>query len=151
MKFNSLWINSKIRVYTVGIFLQELWRVKVDWNGKITKSQCKQWEKWKGELVNLKGVTIPRCHHPSGYLDKDIQLHVFCGTSELAYGAVAYLKFEFELEKPHCSIVMSKNRLAPIKTIPLPRLELNAAAVGVTLWTMIIKEINLLYMQIYAT
>ena len=73
------------------IFLQELWRLKVDWDDSITKSQCKQCKRWKGELVNLKWVKIPRCHHPSRYLAKDIQLHVFCDASELAYGAVAYL------------------------------------------------------------
>ena len=116
------------------IFLQELWRLKVDWDDGITKSKCKQWKKCKGELVNLKGVTNSRCHHPSGYLAKDI--HVFCAASELTYGAVVYLKFEFELEKPHCSFVMSKNRLAPIKTISLPRLELNAAVLGVRLYTI---------------
>ena len=38
---------------------------------------------------------------------------------------------------------MLKNRLAPIKTILLPCLELNAAVFGVRLYTMIIKEINL--------
>ena len=64
------------------IFLQELWWLKIGWDDRITKSQCKQWKKWKGELVNLKGVTIPRYHHPSGNLAKDIQLHVFCDTSE---------------------------------------------------------------------
>ena len=60
------------------IFLQKLWRLKVYWDDKITKSQYKQWEKWKGDLVNLKGVTIPRSHHPSRYLAKDMQLHVLC-------------------------------------------------------------------------
>ena len=59
------------------IFLQELWRLKVDWDDRITKSQCKQWENWKGKLVNLKGATIPRCQHPSGYLAEDIQLYAF--------------------------------------------------------------------------
>ena len=38
---------------------------------------------------------------------------------------------------------MSKNRLAPIKKTLLTRLELNAAVLGVRLYTMIIKETNL--------
>ena len=113
------------------IFLQALWRLKVDWDDRITKQQYKQWEKWKGKLVNLKGITIPRCQHPTGYLAKDIHLHVFCDASELAYCAVAYLKFEFGLKMPHYSFATSKNRLAPKKTISLPRLEVNAAVLGV--------------------
>ena len=92
--------------------------------------------------MNLKGVTIPRYHHPSGYLAKDIQLHVFCDASELAHGAVAYVIFEFELEKSHCSFAMSKSILAPIKTILLTHLEVNAAVLGVRLYTMISKEIS---------
>ena len=38
------------------IFLQELWRLKVHRDDRIIKLLCKQWERWKGELVNLKGV-----------------------------------------------------------------------------------------------
>ena len=124
------------------IFLQELWTLEVDWDDRITKSQCNQLGKWKRELVNLKGVAIPRSHHPSGYLAEDTELYVFCDASELGYGPVAYLKFKFELAKPHCSFAMSKSRLAPIKTILLPRLELSAAVFGVRLYIMIIKEIN---------
>ena len=80
------------------IFLQELWRLKVDWDGRIPKSQCKQCEKSKKGSVSLKEITIGICYHPFGYLAKDIQLHIFFDASELAYGAVENLKFEFELE-----------------------------------------------------
>ena len=93
--------------------------------------------------MNLEGVPIPRCHYPSGNLAKDIKLHLFCDASESACGAVAYLKFEFDLEKLCCSFVMSKNRHTPTKTTSLPPLELNNAVLGVTLYTMIIREINL--------
>ena len=44
---------------------------------------------------------------------------------------------------------MSKNRLAPIKAISLPRLELNAAVLGVRLYTMIIKEIKLSIQNVF--
>ena len=129
-------------VLSAKILLQELWRLKVGWDDTLNPSYSKQWSKWKAELDNIHKVKIPRCHHPSGYKATDIQLHVFCDASELAYGAVAYLKFEFKTENPHCSFVMAKNRLAPIKTISLPRLELNAAVLGVRLYKLIIKELD---------
>ena len=38
---------------------------------------------------------------------------------------------------------MAKSRLAPIKTLTMPRLELNAAIIGVKLFNLIIHEIDL--------
>ena len=38
---------------------------------------------------------------------------------------------------------MAKNRLAPIKTVSLPMLELNAAALSIRLYKSIIKELDL--------
>ena len=46
-------------------------------------------------------------------------------------------------DKPHCSFVMAKNRLARIKTVSLPRLELNTAVLGIRLYKSLIKELHL--------
>ena len=73
----------------------------------------------------------------------EIQLHVFCDASELPYGCVAYIRYSFKEGGHACAFVMSKCRLAPIKTVTLPRLELNAARTGARLAQLILQEIDL--------
>ena len=72
----------------------------------------------------------------------DVQLHIFCDASELAYGSVAYLRFTMKEGDHICSFVMSKSRLEPIKKITLPRLELNAAVSGARLSHMLLHELD---------
>ena len=94
---------------------------------------------------NSNKFALPRCYHPAyidEYLIPEIQLHVFSDASEVAYGAVAYLQFMYKNGGVHCCLVMSKARLAPIKSVTLPRLELNAAVVGIRLYRTLIQEID---------
>jgi hypothetical protein len=53
------------------------------------------------------------------------QMHVFCDASERAYGAVLYARSTTQ-EGIVVRLACSKNRLAPVKKITLPRLELLA-------------------------
>ena len=51
-------------------------------------------------------------------------LHAFGDASEKGYGACVYLVVRFEDGTQSSSLVMSKARVAPLKRITLPRLEL---------------------------
>ena len=73
----------------------------------------------------------------------EIQLHIFNDASEVAYGSVAYYRFTFKAGGYACRLVMSKSKLAPIKMVTLPRLELNAAVTGVRMYKTIIRETDL--------
>lgn len=53
-------------------------------------------------------------------------MHGFADVSERAYAAVIYLKSRKD-EKSTTTLVMTKTRVAPLKQISLPRLELCAA------------------------
>ena len=59
------------------------------------------------------------------------EVHILSDASELAYGAVAFLKLVFTDGTSTLSFLLGESRLAPVKTVSLPRLELNAAVVGV--------------------
>ena len=87
---------------------------------------------------------IDRCFND--FIDNpvaEIQLHIFSDASELAYGSVAYFRFHFKVGGYACRFIMSKSKLAPIRTVTLPRLELNAAVTGVRMYKTIIRETDL--------
>lgn len=66
---------------------------------------------------------------------------MFCDASEIAYRAVAYFR-RVTCEPVNVSFVINKTRLAPIKTVTIPRLELQAALVAARLKTKISEEID---------
>ena len=63
---------------------------------------------------------------------QDCEVHVFGEASEQAYGAVIYLRSIVD-DAFRIQLICSKVRLAPIKRITLPRLELLAALVATRL------------------
>ena len=62
-------------------------------------------------------------------------MHVFSDASELAYGAVIYLRSS--TPEPQVAFFIGKTRVAPKKTVSIPRLELNAAAIACKLADMV--------------
>ncbi|GFS55680.1 integrase catalytic domain-containing protein [Trichonephila clavipes] len=61
-----------------------------------------------------------------------IEIHIFCDTSKLAYGAAAYVKVRKQNEVL-VNLITSKTRVAPLKAVTLPRLELLGALVAARL------------------
>ena len=72
---------------------------------------------------------------------QNVQLHVFCDASEIAYRGVAYLQTVTH-GRVNVSFIISKTRLAPIKTLTIPCLELQVAVVATRLKSKILEEID---------
>ena len=68
---------------------------------------------------------IKRQYVQSGYTSENKSLVVFCDASEKAYGAAVYLK-----SSQGFSLIIAKAKVAPIKRVSLPRLELIACVMG---------------------
>ena len=74
---------------------------------------------------------------------KAIELHIFADASELAFGAVGYTRTIYCDGSVWCCMLFPKSRLAPIKTLTIPRLELQAAVLAVRVKNTIIEEIKI--------
>ena len=55
------------------------------------------------------------------------ELHHFCDASTTGYGTVSYLREKHEDGQINVALLYSKSRVAPLKKITIPRLELAAA------------------------
>ena len=74
-------------------------------------------------------------------------MHVFCDASEQWYGVVAYCRFTTLTGNHYCSLSFAKSRVAPLKAVTIPRLELNAARLAVRVASDLNREMLLNFEQ----
>eukprot|EP00112_Aurelia_sp_Birch-Aquarium-sp1_P012064 Seg2533.1 transcript_id=Seg2533.1/GoldUCD/mRNA.D3Y31 product="hypothetical protein" protein_id=Seg2533.1/GoldUCD/D3Y31 len=123
---------------------QRLCREKIGWDAEIADIDLVQWNKWLQEVPKLEQFSVDRCLKPSCFGTVVCnELHHFSDASEQGYGAVSYLRLINENGDIHCSFVLGKSRVTPVKRITIPRLELSAATVAVKLDKMIKKELEI--------
>ena len=102
------------------------------------------WKRWLAELPVLERFGVKRCIKPESFGDaKKTEFHHFSNASEVGYGAVTYIHQINQEGKIHCSFGISKSRLAHMKPITMPKLELFAATVAVNLDKMMRRELDI--------
>ena len=111
------------------MLLQDTWCRELAWNELLPFDFGARWHAWVSTLTSLSQVHIPRWLATS---KKSFQVHVFCDACERAYGAALYIRSTKD-DETLTSLACSKNRVAPVKRINLPRLGLLAALVGARL------------------
>ncbi|XP_055543453.1 uncharacterized protein LOC129729000 [Wyeomyia smithii] len=77
----------------------------------------------------------------------NLQLHVFADASETAYECVAYFRAIMQ-GKVRCALVMNQSKVAPVKQISIPRLELVAAVLGAQLSQAVLENHNIVFGKI---
>ena len=123
--------------------LQELCRKKLGWDDPIPDDYAQRWQQWLKELPQLEQLEVDRCFKPHDFgrvISR--QLHHFSDASQEGYGAVSYLRMVNSRGDIHCSFVIGKARLAPLKPMTIPRMELSAAVVSTRLERMIHRELS---------
>nr|CAI5867743.1 unnamed protein product [Callosobruchus analis] len=134
-------------VILVKILLQELWMLKLSWEDTVPSGIAEYWKKLRSDFYQLETLNIQRqivCREYSS-----IQLHGFCDASSKAYGAAVYLRSVDASGSVQVSLVAAKSRVAPLKALTIPRLELCGALVLVELVQRIKGALTLKIDSIY--
>ncbi|GFV28672.1 integrase catalytic domain-containing protein [Trichonephila clavipes] len=84
-----------------------------------------EWMNFYQKLAKVNNFEIPRCILLPSTIR--IEIHGFSDASERAYAAVVYIKCFNESGQSQTRLLCSKSRVAPLKTLTIPRLELSAA------------------------
>ncbi|XP_055633296.1 uncharacterized protein LOC129773676 [Toxorhynchites rutilus septentrionalis] len=138
--FDPLGLITMITVHGK-VIIQDIWRSGIGWDEKLSSELFCRWKCWTKVLTNLEEIKIPRCYFPhyDQHSYNTLELHTFVDASESAYACVAYFRI-VQNGVVRCALVSSRSKVAPLRSTSIPRLELQAAVIGVRLARSIAKE-----------
>ena len=90
-------------------------------------------------MVQLNGVSFERCPIPPDAVGQPT-LCVFSDASEEAFGACTYARWQLSSGEFGVRFIAAKSRVAPLKRLTIPRLELQGAVLASRLGKTILKE-----------
>lgn len=130
------------------IFMQELWKLNADWDEDLPPNVQSRWNDIKESLQDITRVEIPRCVVES---TADRVMLVGCSDASIkAISACVYICSITESMEPTCQLLTSKTKVAPLKHVTLPRLELQGAVLLADLLSSTLKSLKRTFNEIRA-
>lgn len=112
-------------VFLAKHLMQRVWVSKLGWDDPLPAELAESWGRFVADLPVLSQLKISR--FVGTRVKQKCVLCGFCDASERGYAAVVYIRVEGIDGKPIVSLLGTKSKLAPLKSISIPRLELCAA------------------------
>lgn len=122
------------------MFMQSLWSLHIDWNDELPSEKAKEWHQFIEDFNSVSNICVSRCIvNPHA---TRIELHGFADASEKCYGAVIYCRSFSPDNTSTVKLVTSKSRVAPVKIVTIPRLELCAAVLLSKLINRVVRALH---------
>ncbi|XP_067210840.1 uncharacterized protein [Linepithema humile] len=122
------------------LILQRLWTLKLDWDQDLPDDLVHDWIKFINDCDTLPLLTFPRWI--GTYLSRSFELHGFCDASSLAMAAVVFVRTTDDTGKIISKLICSKTKVAPLKRLTIPRLELSGAVLLVKLVKQVLHALH---------
>ena len=121
------------------IGLQELWEKGIDWDEKLPPEIQGKWASLFQEMLSLNAITFERSLTPPGAVGLPV-LCIFSDASNEAFGSCAYARWQKLNGEYDVRFIAAKSRVAPLKRLTIPRLELQGAVLASRLCKTIVQE-----------
>ena len=132
------------------LLIRESWcGEQLGWDDPLPSDQQKRWIRFLSSLLSLGEVLFERSLWPEGRVVGLPMLIVFCDGSALAFGAVAFIRWELEGGGFWCRLIMAKCRVAPKNILSIPRMELNGAVLGNRIKNFLMNDTNFQFSKVY--
>ncbi|XP_075162876.1 uncharacterized protein LOC142235509 [Haematobia irritans] len=128
------------------ILMQQLWLEGIGWDDNLSPESQSTWDRLVSDLSHVNSITIPRWlqYCPS---DK-LEIHGFSDASQAAYCTCVYIRCQTQKIVVFSNLFVAKRKVAPLKPVCLPRLELNGAYLLAKLVKYVVSTLNLKFSAI---
>ncbi|XP_075157510.1 uncharacterized protein LOC142230767 [Haematobia irritans] len=123
------------------MLMQQIWMDKTGWDEYLTESCNRRWNQFISDYNILNDIKLERW---IGFEPLcNLEIHGFSDASERAYGACVYSRTKSSSGVVQTRLLIAKSRVAPLKTISLPRLELCGALLLAELMSSLKTDLSL--------
>ena len=134
--------------YTVKarLLLKDIWRLNgQQWDDDLPSEIVTKFLDWSQELPSLSDIAIPRAYFQDEV--EALELHVFGDSSQEVFSAVVFLRARVINKnngpQTKLAFVFGKARVAPMKALTIPKLELQASLLAARLRKEVQKALTL--------
>ena len=124
------------------MLFQEATGLQIDWDTPVPDALAHSWMEWLQYLPELDTFKFNRCMIPGEFADGVAEVHNFCDGSQAGYGCYSYIRVINETGQIYVALITAKSRLAPLKQITVPCLELASAVLAVKMNNVISANIG---------
>ncbi|XP_043591766.1 uncharacterized protein LOC122571746 [Bombus pyrosoma] len=123
------------------MLLQQVWALKVDWDESLPTDLHIEWNRYRAQLSLLNDAKFLRKTIIKSVTK--IELHGFCHASEKAYGVCVYLRTIDQENDTWSRLLTARSKVAPLKSLTIPRPELSGALILVSLMSSMQKALTI--------
>ncbi|GBM43657.1 hypothetical protein AVEN_78029-1 [Araneus ventricosus] len=123
----------------IKIFYRQLWLLKLNWDNALPEHFAIKWHKFQREFQQIYHISIPRWLRIT---EKEIALHGFSDASESTYAYLICAVQRNDYGVTKVTILAAKSKVAPLKPVSIPRLELNEALLLAGLFSVLTNTLK---------